>query len=433
MTEANGEGSRRLRLTLPMGEVEGTPEELAAFVRLLEKPAGPVTIPVNRPIPPARPNNDELLVQYAGEMRHSKETRATYVRAVAEFERGIHPRSFLDATTDDARAFETRLVTVCRHRKWNYLNGKTGVNHVPQHKCAKGEYDWTLTPPASCATTCPLFQRQTSGPNGKLKALSDFYGWLEYRGLSTTNIATPVRKHHARGLGPRTDRGKYAPRLDEVRSIIRALSSAMGPREVALVLVLAKTGRRPGHVVMLHARDVDVKSPVATVSFKSVLADVLRENDSLRSKLCAGLVNVLDAETRAHLRDVYFPYRQKRWGYAWNEGPLFPGRNTGTTLSDANVQPYILDVAMTWLRDNASSDEERAAWTDHLALESPRRITPGCFRHYFTTQAKKDGVQNDDIDLLRGDKIQASRAAYMDLHAEDLAPLYPNAPRLLPS
>lgn len=425
-----------MRATLPDGtNVEGSPSEIAELLGTLRavtpSAVGNAAVAIVLPAPPAPqrrvPHNEELLAEYRDVGGVSRETRGGYVRAVEEFERIISPKSFVDATVDDVLRFERALTNVCAHRKANYLAGRGKLTVVPKLQCQKGEYAWTLTPPDSCATSCPLFERQSNGPKARLGGLAHFYNWLLLRGLVTTNVVQPVQREHARAAPQREERGKYAPTTEEVRAIVRALTVVGTPRDVALILILAKTGRRPGHVTELGAEDLHLDAGgVSWVSFRGVRERVRRENGHTRTKLRGDLHSILDAELVAYLVDVYLPYRQARWGYAWNEGPLFPGTQSGEALNEKTIQRYVLDPALKHLETI-----DAAKWRAHQD-DDEVRITPGVFRHWFTSQLKRAGVDNQDIDLLRGDKVPAARMNYMDLKPADLAQLgILRLPRLL--
>ena len=433
-----------LRVTLPDGTVvEGPPEEVAKLLELQRAPAplprnGRVLLvhhdhdaPHAPPAPPVPrvPNNDALLDEYRRDGGIARQTRQAYVKSVEEFEHTIAPKSFTSATIGDVQRYERQLVDACSNMQTTFLGlGRASVATVPRRRCAEGLYEWSVTTPAMCATSCPSFRRQTSGPRKRLQGLRHFYDWLQVRGLVSTNVVVPVMKRHAQTRGG-ADEGapkKYAPTLAEVRALLRACVEVKTPRDVALLLTLAKTGRRHGHVCELAAEDVrGLHEGPAYFRFNGVRERVLRKNVDGRTKLRGNLVAPIDTELAAYLRDVYLPWRQEKWGLAWTEGPLFPGMyGARKPFNPTLVQGLILNPLMHCLAETSTTTTEAEAWRTHALAGHEERISPGCFRHFFTTQLKEMGVPDGDIDILRGDQVRGSKRHYMHLRPEGVCSMY---------
>lgn len=435
-----------MRVKLGEVEVEGTHEEVQAALRELRAlgvlpTAGVQTtftttqpqVTILEPAAPhptrtdgvTRPHNEALLYEYRNDTGVSKNTRRTRVSIAEDFERMIAPKSLLEVDAGDVRAYERRLTENCKSLNHTSLKGSPGVVRV---RCGLGVYDWTTAKPPSCCAACPQFARQREGPAARLGHLKAFYDWLLERGLIQSNPVELVKRRHLKSRGPnKRAPKKYAPTLDEARELVAAARRVCSPFAVALLLCLIKWGRRSGHTVLLRACDLvnlDEAGP-AWVSFEHVKEVVEQRNESTWTKLNGNLYSPVDNELRVYLRDVYLPWREATWGYTpGDENALFPGEVSGKPLDDVLVQGHVLDPAMRELVKRARTPAERARWEAHLKPRSKTRISPGCWRHFFTTQQKLAGVENDDIDYLRGDIVAASRWHYMHLNEDDVRHIY---------
>lgn len=424
-----------MRVVVPdLGTFEGTAEEIAdALARLRANgliAGSPATISVAHAPRPREltkaPTNEHMIYEFRLDKGVSKKTRTRYVGIVEEFERIILPKSFLDASQNDVREYERRLLDNCTNLRTSSLSG--GVRApAPRSKCALGLFTFTPVKPASCCSSCPKFARQTSGPRSRLQGLKVFYDFLRERGLVQANPVDLILARHSRSLPQRSGRKKYAPSAGDVQLLVWAARQVSTPREVAIIMALAKWGRRPLHVAQLHAADLrGILTPDPEghtfVDFQGVRERVAALNANPRTKLNENLLSVIDNELATYLRDVYMPYRQEKWGYAWNEGPLFPRLHRGDELDETLIQREVLDPALDLLSRRGTA-AERAKWTAHKK-DKRVRITPGCFRHFFSTTLKQFGVQDLDIDIQRGDIIRGSKRSYIHIAIGDLVATY---------
>lgn len=440
-----------MKLIVGAGNVEGTPQEIAALLRelglrpddLLPPPTAaaavasrastPYPSPLARPL--LDPPHNELLVHdYEHDDGLAAGTRRRYVGAVRDLERHVSPKSLLDVTRDDVRAWERGLIDKCAHQRLTVLYGRNVG--APRVTCAKGEYDWTHDAPATCNPACPIFQRQQSGPTGRLKAAKHFYDWARERGLRDDNPAEWVLKRHQR-LRPHaahTNR-KHAPTVQDVREILRALHETGTPRDVLAVLLLAKWGRRPQHTLLVNVEDLrglhDAEGP-CYADFTGARERTMNRNENTRTKLMGHLVAPIDLELRAYLLDAYLPWRA-RTHYLDASGPLVTGALTAPRLSVNLLTTEVLDAAMNHLARNAPSEAARRKWTAHADTQHPTRITPGSFRHFFTTVLEELGVSREERMTLRGDRLPGALEAYRHLDARRICAMYRMPDLLRPS
>lgn len=421
-----------MRYTNPAldGFVEGTPEEVARFLRALK---GELPPPVEDVRTGETPTNERILHDYEHDVGLSREARAAYARVVREFQRLIEPQGFTRVTVADVLRFDRAMLSRCSHIQTTGLAGKKKAS-VARVKCRKGLYGWRVMLAPECNPSCPLFALQRAGPANRLKALHHFYEFLLLRQLVRENPVGPVRRERARTTvtvaGPR----KYAPTTEEAQDLLRAARATLTLRDVALLLSLMKWGRRPDHTLEVHAGELRGILPgderAAVVDFAGVRDRVEQRNGNPRTKLRGNLVSPIDAEFLAFLRTEYLPWRQSRWGFAWNEGPLFPADRAQGAMRYDTLQRLVLDPAMRHLEATSASAEDRERWKQHRASDSKTRITPGCFRHFLSTTLHKFGVPDIDIDILRGDLVAGAKRHYIAIGDEDVHRAY-KFPRLL--
>lgn len=435
-----------MRLQHPtLGVFEGTPEEVAeALARLrdagiLDQPSPPpeplVTIARKEETTQSRlrdvPNNEWILHEYANAPGLVKKTRTAYVNTAREFERILSPKSFLDATHEDARKFERRCLDTCGHlRSTVFGEGGKATNHQ-RFTCTAGLFRLVGAPPPMCSRECEKWTKQETGPIARLKAAKHFYEFLRKRRLVTENIFTDIVEDRGKVRKNVVTKKKYSPTPGEVRELVSMGRLIGTPLDVCTVMSLAKWGRRPSHTLDLRASEI---VGIITPNDEGAFADFSgvkerfdsREGDGT-TKLLGFLISPIDAEFASFLRHDYFPWRQKHFGYAWDEGPFLPGIHSGRPMHEEQIGE-ILDRLMRALAKTGSA-ADRARWKAHLE-DKKRRITPGTFRHYASTTWRQLGLEEMDRDILRGDVPKATRATYEHITAKDICAMY-RSPALL--
>lgn len=427
-----------LRLQHPtLGTFEGTPEEVAdALARLrdagvLDAPLEPlVTIARKEETVQARlrdvPNNELILHDYAHAPGLVKKTRIAYVNSAREFERILAPKSFLDATHEDARKFERRCLDACGHLRSTVFGEGGKATNVQRFTCNAGVFRLLGAPPPTCSRECDKWKKQSTGPVARLKALKHFYEFLRKRRLVTENIFTDVVEDRGKVRSNTVVKKKYSPTPGEVRELISMARLIATPLEVCAIMALAKWGRRPAHTMDLMAEEI---VGIITKSEEGAFADfsgVKERFDSRQgdgtTKLLGFLVSPIDAEFESFLRHDYFPWRQERYGYAWDEGPFLPGKLSSRPMHEEQIGE-ILDRLMRALVKTARTDADRARWKAHLE-DKKKRITAGTFRHYASTMWRQLGLEETDRDILRGDVPKATRATYEHITPRDICAMY---------
>jgi integrase len=437
-----------------LGTFEGSVTEIAESVRRLhalavQPPAAPdgVVPPFEEtsqlpliPLAPASrrltnpPSNELLLQQYSEDVGLSPGVRRAHVSAARELEHHVAPLSLLDVTQDEIRSYERLLLENCAHLQTRRVDGPRAAL-VPTFCCMKGLFGKTVVKPESCASSCRLFQRQMTGPRARLGRLKHLYEWLRSRGLVDRNPVEFVLRRHSKTVPSTDGPAKYSPSQREARLMIGAAREVLTLRDVAVLLCFAKWGRRPDHTLFLEAQELrgvmlHEEGP-AYASFAGVRDRVLSRNLGGGTKLKGNVVSPIDDELLAFLRDEYMPYRQTRWGFAWNEGPLFPGNQARGRFNYTMLQEFLFDPVMAHLAATAPTERERDVWREHARKGSPTQITPGCFRHFFTTRLEEFGLPELDIDILRGDRVKGSKREYLHMTPEKVCAKYPRGFELL--
>ncbi|MCK5019012.1 MAG: tyrosine-type recombinase/integrase [Candidatus Peribacteraceae bacterium] len=218
------------------------------------------------------------------------------------------------------------------------------------------------------------------GRNGKLSLesirkhvnnLASFYEYLEFEDII---VKSPVPKFRRRYLNPLLKKYKSPTRqLISIEDMARLINSVLDPQEKAIMCVLAKTGVRVSELTAMDFRDVDMtnysiklkqtgKRSVQNVYFDNECAKCLRRWFGIREDIAVK-----------------------------GEKALFvtPNRGTRTTKEAVNYM--------------VKKHSKRAGLHDDDNLDLSVRLTPHCFRHWFTTHLRRAGMPREYIKELRGD------------------------------
>lgn len=419
-------------------EVEGSPEELAAYHRLVARDthASRLTDFADVGLTPRdeeRPTVESALLKFAEDDAVTKKVRVSYARHVRAFQAWLGARregaTIYTAGVADVRDYLSTLKATCKYLKTMTAAGR-GRPPLPRVGCLRELFPWTTgTPPPFCARgTCEKWAPQSEGPSARLKAISSFYEFARFHGWVAQNSADVVLQRHEKKKGKSLRKKKYKPTLREVQEILAGAKEILSPRDVALLLCLAKWGRRALHVVLLHASDIHgftrVDEDGAWADFSGVRDRLQERHDGGRTKLQGNTISPFDPEHEDYFRDVFLPYRQETWGYAWDEGPLFPGDVTHQPLRDDVVQRLLIDRVIEHLARTAPSEADRERWLARLDKRSRTRWTTGSFRHFFTNHLEELGVPRDDVKELRGDRLPGAIEEYRDPTPATIAAKY---------
>jgi len=222
-------------------------------------------------------------------------------------------------------------------------------------------------------------------------ALSAFYDYLAFEGITNTNIILPFRKRYLR----RYKNGYDDPerKLLSVEEMSRLVNSIMDPRDKAIALVLAKTGIRRGELLRLNVEDVNwqeysitlkptPKRSNRTVFFDDECASALKRWLRVREKL--------NPKTKA----------------------LFVSHQSLNRLDRNGLYTAIVKYAKRLGFHNPESPRLE----DHFG--------PHCFRHWFTTWLLRNGMPREYVKELRVDRRSEAIDIYHHIDRQELRKAY---------
>ena len=222
-------------------------------------------------------------------------------------------------------------------------------------------------------------------------ALSSFYDYLVFEGITRNNIVLPFRKRYLRMY--KNDYDVPQKKLLTVEQMSKLVNSIMDPRNKAITVLLAKTGVRRGELLKMDVDDVNwndysimlkptPKRSNRTVYFDDEGAIVLRRWLRIRKQL--------NPSTKA----------------------LFISYQTLNRLSRNGAYTAVVKYAKRLGFHNSESPRLE----DHFG--------PHCFRHWFTTFLLRNGMSREYVKELRGDKRNESIEIYHHIDREELRRAY---------
>lgn len=206
---------------------------------------------------------------------------------------------------------------------------------------------------------------------GHFSALSMFYEYLIYEGFAYFNPILPLRKRYLSRIKPVTG-GENTRQLISIMDMITLILKARRIQDTAILMILAKTGIRRGELLDMKIDCIDLKNGIIRLPAKAK-----------RSQRIA----FIDMELYVLLKK-YIQWRSKRARSPW----LWINRRTGLKMDRDYPGELISSLATP------------------LGLHNPRgplysRLTPHCFRHFFTTHLFRAGMDPQYIMWLRGDSM----------------------------
>jgi len=217
-----------------------------------------------------------------------------------------------------------------------------------------------------------LQQRHYKGStyNSYYAALNAFFDFLIFEGLVSKNPIPAFKKRYIAHL-IKINKGETR-QIISVKDMQRLLEQADDIRDFTMMLTLAKTGLRRGELLDLTRESIDMDRNIINVPHKAK-----------RSRQ----ILFIDPE----LHDTIEKYLQWRNEHARSKW-LWISQRGGRVHKD-----YTGKVI--------------AACGQNIGLHDPdgpldKRLTPHCFRHFFTTELYKAGMDSQYIKWLRGDSLQ---------------------------
>jgi integrase/recombinase XerD len=205
---------------------------------------------------------------------------------------------------------------------------------------------------------------------GHFSALSMFYEYLIYEGLVYYNPILPLRKRYLSQIKTVTG-GENERQLISIQDMRNLVLRAGNPRDLAILMILAKTGIRRGELLGMEIDGIDLQNSIIRLPPKAK-----------RSQRIA----FIDTELYIVLKN-YLQWRSARARSSWF---------------------WINEKGMKINRDYPG--ELIASLASPLGLHQPHgplcyRVTPHCFRHFFTTHLFRAGMDPQYIMWLRGDSM----------------------------
>jgi integrase/recombinase XerD len=203
---------------------------------------------------------------------------------------------------------------------------------------------------------------------GYMSAVSSFYDFLIFEKEIQVNPVLPFRKRYL-------DRIKYHPEIRQLIGIEEMqdlVSSTRNIQERALIMVLAKTGIRRGELHDLRESDLDFVRKIIRVPQKAK-----RSNN----------IAFMDDELESALKE-FLIWRQGKaktdWLWISTKGGRIHKDAPGMILADLGRKLHLH-------QDNGPLD---------------RKLTPHCFRHFFTSHLLRASMNPEYIKFLRGDSMR---------------------------
>ena len=229
-------------------------------------------------------------------------------------------------------------------------------------------------------------------------ALSSFYEYLVFEDLVHANPVPGFRKRY---LTQYKNRQPGAQRkLLSVEDMSRLINGTLEVRDRALMTVLAKTGVRRGELISMDVDDIDWEK-----------GRIKLKGKNKRSNLYV----YFDEETAVLLSR----WLRVREGYtAPGEKALFVG-DKGRRIGRNIVYRVVTGHA------------ERLGFHDPASNRLEDHFSPHCFRHWFTTHLRRNGMSREFIKELRGDSRGEAIDIYDHIDHDELRKAYLAAiPRL---
>jgi integrase/recombinase XerD len=222
-------------------------------------------------------------------------------------------------------------------------------------------------------------------------AMSAFYDYLVFEGITETNKILSFRKRYLRMYKEGNDDPQR--KLLSIEEMSRLVNSILDPRDKAIAVLLAKTGVRRGEMLKVDVTEINwndysimlkptPKRSNRTVFFDDECAIVLRRWLKVRGKL--------NPVSKA----------------------LFLSYQTSDRLSRNGAYNAVVKYAKRLGYHDSNSDKLE----DHFG--------PHCFRHWFTTFLLRNGMPREYVKELRGDRRGEAIDIYHHIDREELRKTY---------
>lgn len=202
-------------------------------------------------------------------------------------------------------------------------------------------------------------------------SLNTFFEFLIFEGITHENPIPQFRQRYLSHI-MKTSHGETR-QLISVKDMRKLIKQTDDTKEISLLATLAKTGLRRGEFLDLASKDVNLD----------------KEQIHIRDKPKRSRNTVYMDDELHELMDQYLTWRKRHSESKW----LWISKKGGRIHKD-----YAGNII--------------SALAEPLGLHNPggpliERLTPHCFRHWFTTHLYRAGCDPQYIRWLRGDSLQA--------------------------
>lgn len=211
-------------------------------------------------------------------------------------------------------------------------------------------------------------QLSQSSLKGYMSAVASFYDFLIFEKELQINPVLPFRKRYLDRIKCHQE-SRQLISVEEMRSMVKEARHIL-PR--AIIMILAKTGIRRGEFQELKVSDLDFPKHIIHIPQKAK-----RSNN----------ISIMDEELEITLKE-YLDWRQRRTKSDW----LWISMKGGRIHKD---RPGMI-LAEIGRKLHLHQDKGPLS----------RKLTPHCFRHWFTTHLFRAGMDPQYIKFLRGDSLR---------------------------
>jgi integrase/recombinase XerD len=203
---------------------------------------------------------------------------------------------------------------------------------------------------------------------GYMSAIASFYDFLVFENEIQINPVLSFRKRYLDRIKCKSEIRQLIS-IEEMRSLFKAARHILAR---TIIMILAKTGIRRGELHELKEKDLDFERHIIHLPLKAK-----RSNN----------IAIMDEELERTLKE-YLLWRQARTKTDW----LWISKKGGRIHKDAPGK-IIAEIGRKL----------------HLHQDKGplcQRLTPHCFRHWFTSHLFRAGMNPQYIQFLRGDSLR---------------------------
>lgn len=221
-------------------------------------------------------------------------------------------------------------------------------------------------------------------------AIATYYEYMIYNQQIDINPIHPFTKRYLSRIKQQYN-GENSRQIISIEDMRQLVTLKMPILERAIMMILAKTGIRRGELIAIDWEDIDIEK-------KEI---ILKPKAKRTNRLV-----FYDEETALILR-AYIEQRDKRT----KSKALFISSYNNKRISRNRVNEIVARHGIT------------------LGLHDPdgnlnKKLTPHCFRHWFTTHLRRAGMTREFIQELRGDRRKEAIDIYYHIDILELKDSY---------